>query len=315
MMNKPLVGISSCLLGEKVRYDGGHKLDHYLRDILGRYVEFIPVCPEVECGMGVPREAVRLVSIDLDVRLMTQRSNRDMTDKMRSWMEGRLKDLAELPLCGFIFKSRSPSSGLRGIKIYTQKGVRNDGVGIFAQAFIKLFPLIPVEDDGRLHDDWLRENFIERIFVMQRWYELLSAGGALNRLMDFHASHKYLLMAHCTKTLKRLGAILAQGKDYQTDQLYSTYLGILSPGLQKIATVKKNTNVLQHIMGYFKKDLSTDEKSELKETIDRYHEGLVPLLVPITLINHYVRKYRPSYLTHQIYLNPHPLELMLRNHV
>jgi uncharacterized protein YbgA (DUF1722 family)/uncharacterized protein YbbK (DUF523 family) len=315
MMKKPLVGISSCLLGEKVRYDGGHKLDHYLRDILGRYVEFIPVCPEVECGMGVPREAVRLVSIDFDVRLMTQRTNRDMTDKMQSWMDGRLKDLAELPICGFIFKSRSPSSGLRGIKIYTQKGVRNDEVGMFAQAFIKLFPLIPVEDDGRLHDAWLRENFIERIFVMQRWYELLSAGESLNRLMDFHASHKYLLMAHCPKTLKQLGAILAQGKDYQADQLYNTYLGVLSPTLQKIATVKKNTNVLQHIMGYFKKDLCTDEKSELKETIDRYHEGLVPLLVPITLINHYVRKYHQPYLTYQIYLNPHPLELMLRNHV
>lgn len=315
MMKKPLVGISSCLLGEKVRYDGGHKLDHYLRDILGRYVEFIPVCPEVECGMGVPREAVRLVFIDGDVRLMTQRTSRDMTDKMRSWMEGRLKDLAELPLCGFIFKSRSPSSGLRGIKIYTQKGVRNDGVGMFAQAFIKLLPLIPVEDDGRLHDDWLRENFIERIFVMQRWYELLSAGESLNKLLDFHASHKYLLMAHCPKTLKQLGALLAQGKDYQTDQLYDTYQDVLSPGLQKIATVKKNTNVLLHIMGYFKKELSTDEKSELKETIDRYYEGLVPLLVPITLINHYVRKYHPPYLTHQIYLNPHPLELMLRNHV
>jgi uncharacterized protein YbgA (DUF1722 family)/uncharacterized protein YbbK (DUF523 family) len=315
MMEKPLVGISSCLLGEKVRYDGGHKLDHYLRDILGRYVEFIPVCPEVECGMGVPREAVRLVSIDFEVRLMTQRTNRDMTDKMRSWMEGRLKDLAKFPLCGFIFKSRSPSSGLRGIKIHTQKGVRNDGVGMFAQAFIKLFPFVPVEDDGRLHDDWLRENFIERIFVMQRWHELLSAGESLNRLMDFHASHKYLLMAHCPKTLKQLGALLAQGKDYRKDQLYNTYLGVLSPALHKIATVKKNTNVLEHIMGYFKKDLSTDEKSELKETIDRYHDGLVPLLVPITLINHYVRKYHHPYLTHQIYLSPHPLELMLRNHV
>jgi uncharacterized protein YbgA (DUF1722 family) len=230
-------------------------------------------------------------------------------------MEGRLKDLAKLPLCGFIFKSRSPSSGLRGIKVYTEKGVKNDGVGMFAQVFLKLFPLVPVEDDGRLHDDWLRKNFIERIFVMQRWYELLSTGKSLNRLMDFHASHKYLLMAHCPKTLKQLGLLLARGKDYSLDELYDTYISSLSPALLKIATVKKNTNVLLHIMGYFKSDLSADEKSELKETIDRYHEELIPLLVPITLMNHYVREYRPPYLMHQIYLNPHPLELMLRNHV
>jgi len=290
-------------------------LDHYMRDILGRYVEFVPVCPEVECGMGIPREAVRLVSASGGIRLMTQKTNRDMTDKMQSWMRERLKELAGLRLCGFIFKSRSPSSGLRSIKVYTEKGVRHDGVGMFAQGFLDLFPRVPVEDDGRLHDDWLRENFIERIFVMHRWYELLADGKSLNNLMNFHAVHKYLLMAHCPKTLKQLGALIAQGKDYSPDQLYDTYLGAMSPALQKIATVKKNTNVLLHIMGYFKKDLSTDEKSELKETIDRYHEGLVPLLVPITLINHYVRKYRPLYLTHQIYLNPHALELMLRNHV
>lgn len=314
-MKKPLVGISSCLLGEKVRYDGGHKLDHYLRDILGRYVDFVQVCPEAECGMGVPREAVRLVSTDGDIRLMTRRTGRDMTGRMTSWMEGRLKELAVLPLCGFIFKSKSPSSGLRGIKVYTQKGVRNDGVGIFAQEFLNHFPSVPVEDDGRLHDDWLRENFIERVFVMQRWHELLSAGKTLSRLMDFHASHKYLLMAHCPKTLKQLGALLATGRDYSLDELFDKYLSSLGPSLKKIATVKKNTNVLMHIMGYFKNDLSSDEKSELIEAIGRYHEGLVPLLVSITLLNHYVRKYRPLYLMQQIYLNPHPLELMLRNHV
>ncbi len=314
-MNKPLVGISSCLLGEKVRYDGGHKLDHYLKDVLGRYVEFVPVCPEVECGMGVPREAVRLVSIESDIRLMTRKTGMDMTGTMTSWLEGRLKELAGLPLCGFIFKSKSPSSGLRGIKVYTQKGVRNEGVGIFAQGFLNLFPSIPVEDDGRLHDDSLRENFIERVFVMQRWYELLSAGKTLSRLMDFHASHKYLLMAHCPGTLKQLGALIAGGKDHSPDELFDKYFSFLGPSLKKIATVKKNTNVLMHIMGYFKKDLSSDEKSELMEAIGRYHERLVPLLVPVTLLNHYVRKYKPLYLMHQIYLNPHPLELMLRNHV
>lgn len=314
-MQKPLVGISSCLLGENVRYDGGHKLDRYLRDILGRYVEFVPVCPEVECGMGVPREAVHLVSVDGDIRLMTRKTGRDVTDRMKLWMEKRLKELSVLPLCGFVFKSRSPSSGFRSVKVYSEKGVRHDGIGMFARGFLEAFPLVPAEDDGRLNDEWLRENFIERIFVMHHWHELLGSGKSLSRLMDFHANHKYLLMAHDPKTLRELGSILAQGKGRLLDELYGSYLASLMSALRKIATVKKNTNVLLHIMGYFRKDLSSDEKAELKETISRYHEGMVPLLVPITLINHYVRKYQPSFLRNQIYLNPHPLELMLRNHV
>jgi uncharacterized protein YbgA (DUF1722 family)/uncharacterized protein YbbK (DUF523 family) len=313
-MQKPLVGISSCLLGENVRYDGGHKLDHYLHDILGRYVEFVPVCPEVECGMGIPREAMRLVSVGGKIRLMTRKTQIDMTDTMKSWIDNRLKVLTGLPLCGFIFKARSPSSGLRNIKVYTEKGVRNDGVGMFARGVIERFPHLPVEDEGRLHDDWLRENFIERIFVMHRWHQLIDGGRSLKNLMDFHAGHKYLLMAHDPKTLKELGSLLAQGKGRTMNELYDSYLGSLSSALQKIATVKKNTNVLMHIMGHFKKDLNADEKSELKEIIERYHDGLVPLMVPITLINHYVRKFHPEYVMNQIYLNPHPLELMLRNH-
>ena len=313
-MQKPLVGISSCLLGENVRYDGGHKLDHYLHDILGRYVEFVPVCPEVECGMGIPREAMRLVSVGGSIRLMTRKTQIDMTDAMKAWIDERLKALTGLPLCGFIFKARSPSSGLRNIKVYTDKGVRNDGVGMFARDVLEHFPHLPVEDEGRLHDDWLRENFIERIFVMHRWHQILDGGKSLKKLMDFHAGHKYLLMAHCPKTLKGLGSLLAQGKGRSMNELYDSYLGSLSPALQKIAMVKKNTNVLMHIMGHFKKDLNADEKSELKEIINQYHDELVPLMVPITLINHYVRKFRPEYVRHQIYLNPHPLELMLRNH-
>jgi uncharacterized protein YbgA (DUF1722 family)/uncharacterized protein YbbK (DUF523 family) len=315
MMWKPLVGISTCLLGEKVRYDGGHKLDHYLHDVLGRHVDFVPVCPEVECGMGIPREAVRLLSVDGEVRLVTLRTRKDMTGMMKSWMGNRLDELAALPLCGFIFKARSPSSGLRRVKVYTDKGVRSDGVGMFANGFLERFPLVPVEDDGRLNDDWLRENFIERIFIMHRWHELIDGGKSLNRILDFHARHKYLIMAHDPKAQKELGMMLAQAKGKPPDEVYERYLLLLSPAIQKIATTRKSTNVLLHMMGYFKKDLDADEKSELRETIDKYHAGLVPLLVPITLINHYVRKYRSDYLEQQVYLNPHPLELMLRNHV
>lgn len=315
MGKKPLVGISTCLLGENVRYDGGHKLDRYLRDLLGRYVDYVPVCPEFECGMGVPREAVRLVEKDGQIRLVTQKTQLDMTAQMTSWMGPKLDELSRKDLCGFIFKSRSPSSGLFRVKVYRENGPVSNGVGMFAQGFTKRFPHIPVEEDGRLQDAGLRENFIERIFVMQRWYELQAGRRSLKGILDFHATHKYLLMAHCPKTLKELGALLARGKELSLSDLHETYFTAFIDALKKIATARKNTNVLMHIMGYFKKDLSADEKTELQEVIGRYHDGLVPMIVPITLLNHYVRKYAPGYLMDQVFLQPHPMELMLRNHV
>ena len=313
MAERPLVGISSCLLGENVRYDGGHKLDRYLRDTLGKHVDFVPVCPEVECGMGVPREAVRLVSSGGGIRPVTRETNIDMTDRMRSWMAGRLEELAALPLSGFIFKSRSPSSGLMRVKVYTDRGVRNDGTGIFAKGVIERLPFLPVEDDARLGDEKLRENFIERIFVMHRWHTLLAGDRSLAALLQFHADHKYLIMAHCPSAQKLLGALLARGKG--NARIHDDYLAALAPALARTATPRKNTNVLLHIMGYFKRDLSQDEKSELLEIVGKYREGILPLIVPITMLNHYVRKYRPEYLVRQVYLNPHPGELLLRNHV
>lgn len=316
MIQKPLVGISTCLLGENVRYDGGHKLDRYLKETLGRYVDYVPVCPEVECGLGVPREAIRLVEIDSAIRLMTQKTGIDVTGQMSRWAARRLDELSGLPLCGYIFKSKSPSSGLYRIKVYPSGGgVKNNGTGLFAGMFVNRFPLLPVEEEGRLNDPQLRENFIERLFVMQRWHQLTADKKTVSRLMDFHAAHKYLLMTHCQQTLKRLGALVAEGKKHPVGRLYDLYFEALMPALAKIATPRKSTNVLLHIMGYFKKELASDEKAELKEVIDRYHNGQVPLVVPLTLINHYVRKHRPEYLQNQIYLNPHPLELMLRNHV
>jgi uncharacterized protein YbgA (DUF1722 family)/uncharacterized protein YbbK (DUF523 family) len=310
MTDRPLVGISTCLLGENVRYDGGHKLDRYLRDVLGRYVAFVPVCPEVECGMGVPREAVRLVEKDNEIKLVTRQTGMDMTQRMKAWMGPRLDALSGMNLCGFIFKSRSPSSGLMRVKVYKASGAANNGVGVFAAGFTARFPLLPVEEDGRLQDAGLRENFIERIFVMHRWHELEGKQIALKNLMDFHASHKYLLMAHCPKTLKELGALLAHGKAYSLPELYAAYFEAFIVALKKIATIKKNTNVLMHMMGYFKKELGWDEKAELKGLIGHYHDGLVPLIVPVTLMNHYVRKYQSAYLFDQLFLQPHPMELL-----
>ncbi len=316
MEEKIKLGISSCLLGENVRYDGGHKLDHYFTDTLGKYVEWAPVCPEVECGLPVPREAMRLVGKPEAPRLVTIRTRKDQTPGMEKWAAKRLKELEKDDLCGFIFKSKSPSSGLRGVKVYGDSGIPGKkGTGIFAAAFEKHFPIIPVEDDGRLHDPNLRENFIERVFVFRRWKKFLSERADRGGLVSFHTDHKLLLMSHSQKHYSLLGRLVAGAKKGKKEEIFGKYITTLMDGLKLIATVKKNTNVLMHILGHFKNNLSSDEKAELLEVIDHYHKGLIPLVVPVTLINHYVRKYAEPYLKGQHYLNPHPLELMLRNHV
>lgn len=314
-MEKIRIGVSKCLLGEKVRYDGGHQHDRYITDTLGRYFEYVPVCPEVEYGLPIPREALRLVGDPANPRLVTIKTGIDHTEGMQKWAQDRLNRLAEDSLCGFIFKNRSPSSGMQSIKVYGPSGMPvYKGVGIFARAFMDRFPLLPVEDDGRLHDPTLRENFIERVFVFKRWQELLEKGVSGKDLIAFQTEHKLLFMAHSPKHLTGLGRLVA-GRKGKAGQLTDAYAAVMMEGLKLIATTKKNTNVLSHIMGYFKKVLSTDEKQELLEIIDQYHDGLVPLIVPVTLIKHYVRKYDDPYLKRQCYLTPHPVELMLRNHV
>jgi uncharacterized protein YbgA (DUF1722 family)/uncharacterized protein YbbK (DUF523 family) len=314
-MNKITLGISSCLLGNNVRYDGGHKLDHFLVDTLGQYVDWVPVCPEVECGLPVPREAMHLVGDPDDPRLVTIRTNVDHTARMKRWAKKKTAELEKAELCGFVFKSRSPSSGMRGVKIYTEVGMpKTTGSGIFAHVFMKHFPLLPVEDEGRLHDPALRENFIERVLVYRRWQEYIE-DRSLGGLVAFHTNHKYLVMAHSQKHYSALGKMVAGSKKMRRKELFENYQQTLMEGLQLLATPKKSTNVLQHMAGYFKEQLSAEEKKELQEVIVSYHDGLVPLIVPVTLLRHYVRKYKEEYLARQFYLNPHPLELMLRNHV
>jgi uncharacterized protein YbgA (DUF1722 family)/uncharacterized protein YbbK (DUF523 family) len=315
-MEKIKLGISSCLLGEKVRYDGGHKLDHFLTDTLGKYVEWVPVCPEVESGLPVPREAMHLVGDPEKPRLITIRTGIDHTGRMKKWANRKVAALEREALCGFVFKSRSPSSGMRGVKIYPETGMPHaTGSGIFAHAFMHQFPLLPVEDEGRLHDPTLRENFIERIFVFKRWQEFKNGGGSAGELVSFHTDHKLLIMAHSQKHYGILGKIVAGAKKAKRDEIHQQYFTTIMDGLRFLTTVKKNTNVLQHMSGYFKELLSKDEKQELREVIEHYRQELVPLIVPLTLIKHYVRKYDVEYLKRQHYLTPHPLELMLRNHV
>jgi uncharacterized protein YbgA (DUF1722 family)/uncharacterized protein YbbK (DUF523 family) len=314
-MDKLRLGISACLLGETVRYDGGHKLDRYLRDTLGPFVEYVPVCPEVECGLPTPRESMRLVGEPDAPRLVTRKTTRDLTDQMQSWAAKRLDQLAGERLCGFVFKSGSPSSGMERVRVYTEQGMPSKrGSGLFAKAFMERFPLLPVEDDGRLHDAGLRENFIERVFVYQRWRtaETKRTRGAL---VEFHTRHKLLLLSHSEKVYRELGRLVARARELRPAELFETYVAALMPALKLRATVRKHGNVLQHVMGYFKKQLSPDEKAELVEVIGEYRDGHVPLIVPITLLNHYVRKYDQPYLREQWYLRPHPVELRLRNHV
>ncbi len=315
MPGKIKLGISSCLLGQRVRYDGGHKLDHFLVDTLGKFVEWVAVCPEVESGLPVPREAMRLVGSPDAPRLVTIRTGADHTSRLARWSDRKLSELEEAGLCGFVFKSRSPSSGIRDVKIYTPAGVPSQkGAGIFGKAFIKRFPLLPAEDEGRLNDPVLRENFIERVFVFRRWRELLEKGLTAGSLVTFHSDHKLLILSHSQVHYRSLGLLVAHAKERSLKDLQSTYIAALMEGLRLISTRAKNTNVLQHIMGYFKKSISAREKDELLEIIGNYRKGLIPLIVPVTLLNHYVRIFDVPYLGRQYYLKPHPLELMLRNH-
>jgi uncharacterized protein YbgA (DUF1722 family)/uncharacterized protein YbbK (DUF523 family) len=309
------IGISTCLLGEKVRYDGGHKLDRFLKDTLGRFVEYVPVCPEYECGLGVPRESMRLVGDPNSPRLVTARTKVDMTDRMTAWAKKRIRELEGENLCGFVFKSDSPSSGMERVKVWNEKGMPvRRGVGVFAAAFMEHFPLLPVEEEGRLHDPGLRENFIERIFALRRWRGALDRGVKRGTLVRFHSANKLLIMAHSQKHLREMGRLVARADAVPPSELFGAYQTLFLSALALRATPAKNANVLQHIMGYFKRDISADEKRELLEVIRSYQKGYVPLVVPITLVNHYVRKYKPAYLVEQSYLNPHPLELALRNH-
>jgi uncharacterized protein YbgA (DUF1722 family)/uncharacterized protein YbbK (DUF523 family) len=315
-VQKIKIGISTCLLGERVRYDGGHRLDRYITDTLGNYFEWVPVCPEVEYGLPVPRESMHLIGDPASPHIVTVKTGIDHTEGMKKWAGDKLRQLEKEDLCGFIFKSKSPSSGIGGVKIYTSSGMPgNRGAGIFGGAFMRHFPFIPVIDDGRLHNPNLRENFIEQVMVYKRWKNFLTNSTKIRDLIAFHTNLKLLILSHSPKHYSALGKLVAQAKKYQPDVLYSEYIRILMEGLRLLATIKKNTNVLLHIAGYFKKQLSSEDKRELLEVIGQYHTGYLPLIVPIVLIKHYARKLDEPYLKNQFYLNPHPMELMLRNHV
>ena len=317
MTEKIKLGISSCLLGEKVRYNGGHTLDRFLVDVLGQYVHYVPVCPEVEIGLPIPREPLRLVKFagNDSPRLVTQKTGIDYTGPMLNWAKSRLDQLDKEGLCGYIFKSKSPSSGMERIKIYNEKGVaQRSGAGLFARAFMERFPLMPVEEEGRLHDIELRENFIVRVFTYHRWRQVQAGPFTPGAVVAFHSKNKLLFMAHHPEMARQLGKLVAKAKEMLGQEFFASYQALMMTLMKFKASVRKNSNVLYHMMGYFKKQLDPGEKQEMVEVIEQYRLGYYPLVVPLTLIKHYVRKYDQAYLKDQYYLDPHPVELKLRNH-
>lgn len=317
MTTVPLrLGISRCLLGDEVRFDGGHKRDNFLTDVFGRYVEWVPVCPEVEAGLGTPREAMRLVGNSQHPRLVTIKSGIDHTNALETITKKRIEELSELDLSGYVFKKDSPSCGVERVRIYNEHGMPSrSGIGLFARGFLEQFPLIPVEEEGRLCDAPLRENFIERVFCYRRYQDLLRSGVTRQAVVRFHTIHKYLLLAHSQQQYELLGRLVGRAEQYRPKELAVRYGELFMKALAVKATVRKHVNVLQHILGYFKERLKSQEKVELLGVIDDYHRGLTPLIVPLTLIKHYVQLFNVDYILDQVYLNPHPKELMLRNHV
>lgn len=314
-MEKIRIGVSRCLLGEPVRYDGQHKHDHYITDTLGRHFEFVGVCPEVECGLGVPRESMRLVGDPDNPRLITTRTGVDFTERMQTWIAKRIVQLEKEDLYGFIFKARSPSSGMENVKVYNERGgVIGKAPGLFAKAFVKHFPTLPCEDEGRLNDPDLRENFIERVFALWRFRQVVRASPTLAALMAFHARNKLLIQSHHESLMREMGRELAGLKAGEARSHIQKYEEKLMRALRTPATVRKHTNILQHMLGYLRKDVDEPDRKELAEIIGHYSRGLVPLIVPVTMLRHYVVKHGIEYLKDQYYLNPHPLELKLRNH-
>ena len=313
---KPRLGISACLLGEKVRYDGGNKKDRFLIKTFGNHIDWVPVCPEVEIGMGIPREAVRLVGDPVKPRMIAERSGKDWTPPFNAFAAKRAQALIEFDLAGYIFKKNSPSCGVERVRVYSTKGVpTRHGRGLFAAAVMSTLPLLPVEEEGRLNDRALQENFVERVFAYHRWQRLARGRRSISSLVDFHTRHKFLLLAHSERHYRKLGRIVAKVKHLPVAGAYQEYGHLFMEALAIYATVKKHCNVLNHMTGYFSNELSPAEREELIGHIIDFRRNLVPLVVPLTLIRHYVNKYDVGYLQRQVYLQPSPKELLQLNHV
>jgi uncharacterized protein YbgA (DUF1722 family)/uncharacterized protein YbbK (DUF523 family) len=303
------------LLGEEVRFDGGHCRNRFVVDILGLWFEWIPVCPEMEIGMGAPRPTIRLVDDGDQTRLVAPKTGEDFTRRMSAYSKKRVRELAALDLDGYVLKKGSPSCGIERLPVFGDKGVlRRDGVGVYADTLMRLWPHLPIEDEGRLNDAGLRENFIERVFCRNRWRTLKIRGLTRRALVAFHTAHKFLLHAHNEAGYRRLGKLVSAAGSIPDRELFTLYEEELQHVMRTKATKKKHVNVLQHALGFFKRILEPGEKREILTAIDDFGAGLLPLVVPLTLFRYNIRKHNVAYLQAQLYFDPHPKELMLRNH-
>jgi uncharacterized protein YbgA (DUF1722 family)/uncharacterized protein YbbK (DUF523 family) len=305
-----------------VRYDGGHKRDPFLVSTFGAYVEWVPVCPEVEVGMGTPREAIHLVASRnggpggaTPIRLLGLTSGEDWTDRMAAFAASRVRDLASANLAGYVLKTDSPSCGLERVRVHAARRVTRDGRGLFAQALVSAFPNLPIEEDGRLNDPDLRENFVERVFAYQRIRALFSSRWTIRSLVVFHSMHKLQLLSHSRRGYAELGELVANAVTHPRRDLSATYQRLFMTTLARMATRGRHADVMMDIVGHLKRLIQAGDRDELLGAIDDHRRGVVPLVVPLTLIRHHVRRHAVAYLSDQTYLDPHPRELALRNHV
>ncbi len=307
------LGISACVLGEKVRFDSGHKESRFVTNELSPHFSFIPVCPEVGIGLPVPRPTIRLISNEERIALVeTKDESKDYTEQMRHYAEVKTEQLEQQQLCGYIVCSKSPSCGMERVKVYKHQRADKEGVGIYTDILMKKMPWLPVEEDGRLHDAYLKENFIVRVYCLHDFYSSMQGQPTAGKIVAFHSRYKLTLMAHHPESYKELGSLVANVKQYDIDEFFQLYRLKLMEAMKHRASRKTNTNVLMHIQGYFKKSLSGPEKQELAQVINDYRAGELPILAPLTLLKHYLNNHPDDYLSQQKYLNPYPQELKLR---
>lgn len=312
-IDKIPIGVSQCLLGEPVRFDGGHKRSRYITDYLSQYCEFLPICPEVAIGLGTPRQPIRLVATDSVTQVRgTRDTSLDVTHPLHEYAQSRRDDIA--PLCGYIFMQKSPSCGVFSVKRYNNSGelIDNDGRGAFAEYITQQFPLLPVEEAGRLNDARLRENFITRVFAYADWRKQVEPNPSPKALLDFYSRYKYQVMAHHLPSYRAIGPLLANLKAAPIETICQRFIATFMHALSHKVTRKGNTNTLMHLRGYLK-NATPDEKAEISEVIEHYRVGLVPLVVPLTLLKHHLRKTDDPYLLQQTFWSPHPDAMGLRN--
>ncbi|WP_121628615.1 YbgA family protein [Poseidonibacter antarcticus] len=311
------IGISSCLLGTQCRYDGGHSKDGFIINELGKYFDFIPYCPE-KMIFATPREAIRQTRKDGIIKVKTSTTNLDVTQKVNDISKKLADEIQESELCGFIFKSKSPTCGMERVKIYPENKSgqsENTGVGIFAKEVKDKYPLLPSEEEGRLHDAWLRENFLMQIFAYKHIFEFLNTKPSLNDLITFHTSYKYLIYAKSHEAYKELGNIVANHEKKDTNIILEEYKHSFLNAIYQKGTISNTYNVVLHIYGYFKKLITKEEKDELLESFEDYKNEIIPLIAVIKLLNLYTKRFDITYLKTQKFLNPYPKELALRSSI